>query len=140
MLELGRNWLMSEENTMPDWADRLLERIASNIEFKGLAEMEGYYSAPEDNEWGVHLLEMAPAMMEVMENGPNDGERVYGVIHRLDLLAIQRVLEPVATSSFGFENDGSPALTIAGEVEGREVTVIINALPFPDESDGDLVA
>ncbi len=128
---------MTEENSMPDWADKLFETIASTIEFKGFAEMEGYYLAPEENEWGVHLLEMAPVLMEVMESGPNDGQQVYGVINNIDLLAVQDALDSVASLGFGFENDGSPVLTIEGSTGGRELVLRINALPFPNDDDDD---
>ncbi len=128
---------MADENSMPDWADHLFETIASTIEFKGFAEMEGYYLAPEENDWGVHLLEMAPVLMEVMESGPNDGEHVYGVINNIDLLAVQDALDSVSALGFGFENDGSPVLTVEGSAGGRELVLRINALPFPDDDDTD---
>jgi hypothetical protein len=65
---------MSTENQMPDWVQALFEALSSTIEFKGMAYMEGYYSAPDETTWGVDLLEMAPALMEITEAGPNDGE------------------------------------------------------------------
>jgi hypothetical protein len=123
---------MSAENQMPDWVQALFEALASTIEFKGMAYMEGYYSAPDETAWGVDLLEMAPALMEIAEAGPNDGEEVYGIIHNFDLLAAQELFDEVNGLIFGLENDGLPCITIEGTTGGREIVVLIYVLPFED--------
>lgn len=120
---------MSEEKMMPEWVENLFETIASNIEFKGLSGLEGRYSKPDETGWGVHLLEIAPALEELDEAGPNDGEQIYGIFHSVDLLEIQKALDEVNGLSFGFENDGTPCITIDGRSGEQEIVVLIYGVP-----------
>jgi hypothetical protein len=55
---------MSTENHMPDWARSLFETIVSGIEFKGIAYMEGRYSAPDATAWGRDLVEIALSIVK----------------------------------------------------------------------------
>ncbi len=124
---------MSEESYMPDWADKLCDAIAATIEFKGMADIEAFFWAPDETSWGTNLLEVAPAVMEIVEAGPNDGEHVFGIVHNFDLLALQGNFEQVDALTFGFENDGQPTVTLEGKFEGNEVVVLIYFRPFKDE-------
>lgn len=124
---------MTEEYRVPEWAQTLSESLASTIEFKGPAYLRLQHSAPDENGWGVDLIELFPAIMEIEEAGPNDGEEVFGIVHSFDLLEAQKTLDKVDAMIFGFENDGQPSISIEGEYKGREVVVIIYFEPEPDE-------
>jgi hypothetical protein len=124
---------MSEESYMPDWADKLCDAIAATIEFNGVADIEAFFWAPDETSWGTNLLEVAPAVMEIVEAGPNDGEHVFGIVHNFDLLALKENFEEVDALTFGFENDGQPTVTLEGKFEGNEVVVLIYFRPFQDE-------
>ncbi len=123
---------MSTENHMPDWVWSLYERIASGIEFKGVAYIEGRYSAPDESFLGVHLLKMAPSLIDVSESASDDGGRCFGIIHRLDLMTAHAALDEVMGMSFGIENDGWPSITLEGKVGERDVVILIYAYPFED--------
>ncbi len=130
---------MNAENHMPEWVRTLFDTIASTIEFQGPASLEARYSSPDETNWGVDLLELAPALMELRALGPKNGEPVYGLIHNLDLLAAQQAFEEVDALSFGFENDGRPYFTFEGKVQGREIAVVIYTLPFEDAEVSDAI-
>jgi len=126
---------MTKEYQMPEWAQTLSESLASTIEFKGPAYLRWQHSSPDENGWGVDLIELFPAIMEIEEAGPNDGEQVFGIVHGFDLLEAQKSLDKVDAMMFGFENDGQPSITIEGEYKGREVVILIYFEPEPDEDD-----
>ena len=92
---------MSDNNQMPDWAKSLFENIAESIEFKGMAYMEGRYSEPDATGWGLDLIEIAPALMDLSEFGAEGGEQGYGIIHSFDLLFAQEPFSEVAALTFG---------------------------------------
>ena len=116
---------MSTDNHMPDWVRTLFEEIGSGIEFKGPAYVEGHYFEPDETAWGIHLLEMAPALMDLSELGAEEGEQGYGIIHSFDLLATQEAFDEVVGLLFGIENDGRSCITIEGKVGGQHVAVLI---------------
>jgi hypothetical protein len=128
---------MSQENLIPEWAKVLGEVMASTIEFKGPAYMEWQHSTPEESEYGVDLIELWPAMMEIEEAGPNDGEVVFGVVHSFDILSAQEIFDEVDAVTFGFENDGQPNLSIEGKYQGRDVVVLVYFEPVFDADDGE---
>jgi hypothetical protein len=130
---------MTEEVPVPAWAWELAEAITDTIEFKAQASLDCQQLAPEENEWGVDLVELWPALMEIQEAGPNDGELVFGVVDRLDLLAAEKVFDEVDDVILGFENDGQPKITFEGTFKGRQVVVIVYFEPwFDDEEDEDV--
>jgi hypothetical protein len=104
---------------MPDWIDSLFETIVSGIEFKGMASMEGCYSAPDETSWGIDLLEMAPALLQVLEPASGQGEQCYGLIHNFDLMTAQSAFDDVVGMGFGVDNDGRHLITIEGKVGER---------------------
>lgn len=126
---------MAEENQVPEWARKLAEAITSTIEFKGPASIECLHLAPGESGWNVDLVELWPALMEIQEAGPNDGELVFGIVHSFDLLAAQKIFDEVDAVSFGFEDDGQPAITIEGLYKGRQVVVPIYFEPELDDED-----
>jgi hypothetical protein len=124
---------MTEEDLVQEWARELAEAIANTIEFKAQAFLDCQQLAPEENEWGVDLVELWPALMEIQEAGPNDGELVFGIVDRFDLLAAEKVFDEVENVIFGFDNDGEPQITIEGMFKGRLVAVIVYFEPWFDE-------
>ncbi len=127
--------MMEEENEVPEWAKELAEAIADTIEFKAQAFLDCQQLPPEENEWGVDLVELWPALMEIQEAGPNDGELVFGVVDRFDLQAAEKVFDDVDEFMFGFENDGQPKITIQGTFKGRPVIVVVYFEPWFDEDE-----
>jgi hypothetical protein len=126
---------MAEEDQVPDWAWELAEALASTIEFKAQASLDCQHSAPADSAWGVDLVELWPAVMEIQEAGPNDGEIVFGIVHSFDLLAAQKIFDGVETALFGFDNDGRSKITMVGKYKGREVVVLVYFEPELDEEE-----
>jgi hypothetical protein len=126
---------MPEENLVPEWAKELAEAIASTIEFKAPASLDCQQLSPEETELGVDVIEVWPALMEIQEAGPHDGELVFGVVDRFDLLAVQKLFDDVEEVIFGFENDGQPYITIEGKFKGRAVVVMVYFEPDLGEED-----
>lgn len=126
---------MTEEDKVPEWTRELAQAIADTIEFKGQASLDCEQFAPQETDWGVDLVEMWPAVMEIQEAGPNDGELVYGLVDRFDILAAQKIFDEVSEVVFGFENDGQPKVTIEGTFKGREVVVVVYFEPELDEEE-----
>lgn len=130
---------MSTEGQIPDWVADLAEAVAGAVEFKGQAGMEWRACRPDDTAWGVDLLEMAPALMEIAQAGPHDGEQVHGIIHSLNLLAVQEAFDEVVDLSFGLDNEGRPELTVEGRIGDREIVLLIHTYPFEDAEPGDVI-
>jgi hypothetical protein len=127
---------MTEENQVPEWAVELAASLAATIEFKAPASLDCQQWGPEETEWGVDLVELWPAIMEIQEAGPNDGEIVFGVVDNFDILAAQKLFDEVSEATFGFENDGRPNISIEGKYKGREIVVLIYFEPeWDDEED-----
>jgi len=126
---------MEEEDLVPEWARDLAQSIADAIEFKAQAFLDCQQMEPEESEWGVDLVELWPALMEIQEAGPNDGELVFGIVDRFDLLAAEKVFDEVHEIMFGFEDDGQPKITFEGTFKGRLVVVIVYFEPWFDDED-----
>src|SRR5512139_3984474 len=97
---------------MPNWAERLLNKLAMSVE--GFGKLEGRHCAPDETSWGVDLVQMAPALLELVEAGPQDGAETFEIIHSLDLMVVQDALDQVEAFSLDFDNEGSPEVTIEG--------------------------
>ena len=124
---------MTEENQLQDWVKTLSETIASAIEYDGPAILTGIHSSPEESIWGVDYIELFPVITEIEEAGPNDGEDVFGFVHSIDILEVQKAFDEVSAVVIGFELDREASLTLEGKYEGREVVVRINSEPSFDE-------
>ncbi|HKX28145.1 MAG TPA: hypothetical protein VJ302_10655 [Blastocatellia bacterium] len=123
---------MSAIKRMSDWVESIFESLASGIEFKGVAWMEGRYLKPDETSWGINLLEMAPALLQISAPGLGEGEECYGLSHNFDLIAAQSAFDEVAEMRFGIDNDGRHAVTIEGKVGEHEIAAIIYTEPFED--------
>jgi hypothetical protein len=128
---------MSEGEKTPEWVATLGEAIVGTIEFQGPAYIEWYYSKAEENGWGVDLLELYPALVEIEEAGPYDGEIVFVKVNSVDILAAQKVLDEVHAVTFGYETDDQTNISIEGKYNGQEIVVVIYFEPaVDDEMDG----
>ncbi|RYX81275.1 hypothetical protein EON83_24825 [bacterium] len=123
----------SEE--LPEWINVLFDQISSAIEFKGLADIAWRYLDPESTYWGIDVLEIAPALMDLSQLGAEEGEFGYGIIHNLDLLEIQKAFQEVSSMSFGIENEDKSCITIEGTANNQQVMVFIYTEPFDDSYD-----
>ena len=120
----GHNW--------PTWASELFETISGSIESKGIGRFEGAYHEAEESE-DTHRIEVAPALAQLAHAGPDDGATIWCLIHHVDLLAIQQVFDHVEAVGMLLDNDdGSPELSVEGELQGRRVWVTISTKPFDD--------
>lgn len=81
---------MAEDSKTPEWVETLSEAIASTIEWKAPAYVEWYYSKADESGWGVDLIDLYPAQVEIEEAGPNDGEIVFPVVNSFDILEAQK--------------------------------------------------
>ena len=129
---------MTEEDQVPAWARELSESLADAIEFNGEAFLDCEQFGPEETEWGVDLVELWPAVMEIQEAGPNDGEIVFGIVDSFDLLAAQKVFDQVEAFSFGYENDGRGNIMFEGTYKGRQVVVVVYFEPELGEEEEDV--
>jgi hypothetical protein len=123
---------MTTDHDWPAWATDLFATITANIEFKGIGTLQGAYYAADDRD-EPDLIEIAPALAELAVAGPNDGATVWSIIHSVDLLAIQQAFDQVDAIGMLLDNDdGSPELSVAGQLPGRPVLVTIYTKPFGD--------
>ncbi|MCI0661698.1 MAG: hypothetical protein L0220_11535 [Acidobacteria bacterium] len=113
---------------MPDWVRSVFETFASGIEFKGVASMEGRYFLPDETAWGIDLLEMAPALMDVIEPESGEGEQCYGLIHNFDLMIAQSAFDEVVAMGIGINNSGRHVITIEGKVGEYEIVVLYRSV------------
>jgi hypothetical protein len=121
---------MTADSDMPDWVRSLFETLAATIELEGMAYVEGRHSSPEETDWGIDLLEIAPALMKIAAVSPHATERVFGSNRDFDVLAAQEALDEVTAMSLGIDDDEVPCLTIEGTVNGREIVVLVRMSPF----------
>ena len=116
----------------PEWASELYERIVGAFEGLMLAGPEGYYSPPDRNPIGVHVITVAPALAELREPGPDDGETIYDASFSVDLLAVQAALDDVEDVSLIIRDGDMQELSVGGKVGGHEVLVEIRLVPDED--------
>jgi len=126
---------MPENNETPEWVATLGEAIVSTIEFQGPAYIEWYYSKADENGDGIDFLELYPALVEIEEAGPYDGEMVFVKVNSVDILAAQKALDEVHGITFAYETEDQPSLSIEGTYKGQEVAVVIYFEPLFDDED-----
>jgi hypothetical protein len=126
---------MTEDSKTPEWVETLSEALASTIEWNAPAYIEWYYSKADENGWGIDLIELYPALMEIEEAGPNDGEIIFPDISSFDILEAQKKLDEVDAVLFGFETDGQPSISLEGKYKGQEIMVNIYFQPLDDSEE-----
>jgi hypothetical protein len=58
---------------VPTWAKQILEQVSAAVQFQGFATLEGRHTEAEATDWGVDLVQLAPALLDLVEAGPQDG-------------------------------------------------------------------
>ena len=119
-------------NTSPAWITRLLEQLADVVEFQGPATLEGHHLEPDETDWGVDLIELAPALLDLVEAGPHDGAQTYGLVSALDLFVLNEVFARIDHLALDFDAQRQPRVTLEGRFEEHEVAVVIYFVPFED--------
>lgn len=115
----------------PAWAMELNEEVLDCIE--GFSFFETRYYAPDENEYGSHLLEIAPAKLEIAEAGEHDGDEVFDSNFDVDLLGLKRVFGRV--HYFHSETDYetlSRKFSLEATYQRRTVVLVIRTVPFDD--------
>ena len=126
---------MTENNDTPEWVETLGEAIAASIEFQGPAYIEWYYSKAEENGDGIDFLELYPALVEIEEAGPYDGELVFVKVNSFDILTAQKTLDEVHGVTFAYETEDQPSISIEGIYKGQEVAIVVYFEPIFDDED-----
>lgn len=115
---------MSVEEDLPDWTAPVFETIASTIILKSIGSVIGWYRAPDENMWGVHLVQIEPGLIEI-PGEPHEGEQGFNLLYGFDLRGAQKAFDFVVGLEYGLEDDGRSSISIAGIVGGRDVMVIV---------------
>lgn len=126
---------MTENNETPEWVETLGEAIAAAIEFQGPAYIEWYYSKTDEDGRGVDLLELYPALVEIQEAGPYDGEMVFIKVNSFDILAAQKALDEVDGVMFAYDTEDQPSVSIEGKYKGQQVIIVVYFEPALDDED-----
>lgn len=126
---------MTEHDESPGWVEKLGEAIASAIEFEGPAYIEWYYSKAAENGRGVDLIELYPALVEIQEAGPYDGEMVFIKVNSFDIFAAQKAFDEVDAVKFAYETEDQPSISIEGRYKGQDVAVVVYFEPAFDDDE-----
>lgn len=126
---------MTEHDESPGWVEKLGEAIASAIEFEGPAYIEWYYSKAAENGRGVDLIELYPALVEIQEAGPYDGEMVFIKVNSFDIFAAQKAFDEVDAVMFAYEAEDQPSISIEGRYKGQDVAVVVYFEPAFDDDE-----
>ncbi len=115
----------------PKWALELCDKILDCVE--GFSIFESQYYAPDENEFGCHLIEIAPVKLEIAEAGENDGEEIFDPNFDVDLLALSNVFDKVDYfhSGIDFETNSRVFIMEATYLH-RAVILNIRTVPFED--------
>jgi len=119
----------------PKWSDRLVEKVCRACVSDVKGRMSGFsykLSPPDHNGWGAWLLEVAPEALELVENGPHDGQGIFDPVD-VDLLELPSVLTEVESLAYhpGSPHD-EPHILLTGSYKKHEVVVRIFFRPFED--------
>jgi hypothetical protein len=112
-----------------------IEEIVGHIVncIETFSQIEFRYSEPDDNSAGIVIIEIAPAVMEIDMPSEDDGEKVFGFINDIDLLAMQSALDEVLAFTLASDTEpGQYAISLEGRSDGQEVLVNLRLFPFED--------
>lgn len=123
---------MTEKSENPEWVDTLIELMTSMYDWKAPAYIDWIYSMADENDWGVDLIELYPALQELEGAGPNDGEIVYARVNSFDILEAQKVFDSMDSVSIGFEKDELPVINFEGKYKGHFIIVRVRFDPLSD--------
>lgn len=119
----------------PKWLKNLVRKVCRCCLCSIKGRMSGFsfkYSTPDDNAWGTWLIEIAPEALELVENGPHDGQGIFDPVD-VDLLELPSVLTEVESLAYhpGSPHD-EPHILLTGSYKKHEVVVRIFFRPFED--------
>jgi hypothetical protein len=90
------------------------------------------YARPSETAWGVWLVDVAPAPVELV-GGSNDGEAVFDPVD-VDLLSLPGALDSTAVCTYNSATpDESAHFVLEGNKRQREVVISIWLEPFEDD-------
>ena len=123
--------------TPPKWLERLLSSVCEICVNDVKGRMSGFtyrWAKPDDNHWGVWLLQIAPCVIEI-SGGKDDGATVFDWMD-VDLLALPKSLDEVESFDYDPDNGKEAHMTLVGKKGKREIVVEIYFEPFEgDEPD-----
>jgi hypothetical protein len=121
--------------SMPKWLKPLVESVCDSCICDVKGRMTGfsiYWSKPSDNGWGVWLVDVAPAPVELV-GGANDGETVFDPVD-VDLLRLHDALDSTTVCAYHTATpDESAHFILEGTKGKREVAVRIWLEPLVDD-------
>jgi hypothetical protein len=112
----------ADDDEIPAWIADIAEHISGCVEYRWNCHTEWCYVLPADNQWGVHMIELAPAPLELSDRDDAAGAFRLGV-EQFDLLAAQELFDEVEEIMFR-QPLGIGEVVIQGRVEEEEVRVV----------------
>ena len=119
---------------MPRWLEDLLDSVCEACVSDVKGRMSGLscrWAKPDDNQWGVWLLQIAPSVIEIV-GGKDDGDSGFDFVD-VDLLALPECLDEVESFSYDPDFGNEAHLTLVGKTGKREVVVEIYFAPFEND-------
>ena len=119
--------------SIPKWIGTQVDAICEACVCPVTGRVSGFdwrAYAPKDNEWGCWLVEIAPELMELVRQGPDDGTPIFDPVD-IDLQALSEAFADL--DSFVYDpgrNGEEPHLMVSGKVGKRDLVVEIFFQPF----------
>ena len=119
---------------LPAWTEELLGCVCAACvnDVKGRMSGLSYrWAKPQDNSWGMWLLQIAPSVLEI-SGGKEDGATGFDFMD-VDLMVLPKCLAEVESFAYDPDYGEEPHLTLMGKKGKREVVVEIYFEPFDDD-------
>jgi hypothetical protein len=116
---------------LPPWLEELLGSVCESCVSDVKGRMSGFscrWAKPEDNSWGLWLLEVAPSVIE-FAGGKDDGATGFDFVD-VDLLALPKCLDEVESFAYDPDYGREPRLTLVGKKGKHEIVVEVYFEPF----------
>jgi hypothetical protein len=116
---------------LPKWLAELLDSLCAACVSEEKGRLSGFScrcAKPRDNAWGMWLVQIAPAVLEIA-GGRDDGTTGFAFLD-VDLLALPLCLEEVESFAYDSDYGEVPRLRLVGQKRGRQVVVEIYFEPF----------
>jgi hypothetical protein len=121
--------------SMPKWLKPVVKSVCESCvcDAKGrMSEFSIRYSRPSETAWGVWLVDVALAPVELV-GGANDGEAVFDPVD-VDLLSLPGTLDNIVVCAYHPATPGEGAhFVLEGRKANREVVIRIWLEPFEDD-------
>jgi hypothetical protein len=120
---------------IPKWIRTQVDAICEACVCSEKGRMSGFdwrAVAPNDNEFGCWLVEIAPEQMELVRQGPDDGSVIFDPVD-IDLQDLPESFSELESYNYDPGSpDEEPHITICGKVGERDLVVLIFFRPFDD--------